>query len=304
MYRPGGIISSMVTCFDSRGELDLKAHAQNIKFQRAAGIKTICVLGGTGEAASLTADERRGVMDETMRSADEMQVVFGAMAGRPDEIAEDIKLAKKLGAAACMVMPPPFVVPSGDDVKRLVRQYALLGMPIIVFNTPKRSSFLMSADLIAELSSIDGVVGIKESSQDLVLLQNIYTLCRRDFALLTGGDNLYLPSVVLGATGGILASAAVIPEVCLALDKAIADSRMDEARTLHYAVKLLDDVLYKASHPVPLKLAMHSRGLASQICRPPFADIGGAHRKAVYDALKEIKTRVSGLVKFVEEYPI
>ena len=299
MYYPKGTIASMVTCFKENGDIDFEGVAKNIEFQRKAGAKTICVLGGTGEAASMTLEERHQVMKEAMKHTKGMNVVLGALAGRPSDVMADIEVAKEVGADACLVMATPFVRPSERDVERLMKEYASLKMPLIIFNTPSRSAFSMSAALISRLAKIDGIVGIKESSGDMVLVQNIRIDCPHPFGLLTGGDNLYLPTMALGGDGGILASAAAIPEVCLALDDALAKNDYDTAREYHYAVKLLDDVLYSASHPVPLKLAMAYRGLPAGKCRPPFSDITEEHKKQIYDVMDEIERRMKGKINFV-----
>ncbi len=304
MYYPKGVISSMATCFHEDGALDLAGLGMNVEFQKQAGIKTICVLGGTGEAASMTREERHAVMEETMRHADGLNVIFGALAGTPADVKADIEKAKELGANASMVMAPPFVRPSERDVEHLVKDYASVKMPLIIFNTPSRSAFNMSAGLVKRLNEIEEVVGIKESSGDMTLLQNIRVDCPSPFGLLTGGDDLYLPTLALGGDGGILACAGVIPEVFVKMDQAIADGDLETARRCHYAGKLLNDVMYKASHPVPMKIAMASRGLPAGICRPPFSDLEAAHKAQVYTALKKIKEEVSDIVTFEEEYPI
>lgn len=304
MYYPRGVLSSMVTCFHNDGSLDLAGIGENIEFQKKAGIKSVCVLGATGEAAAMTAEERHAVMEEAMRHADGLKVTFGVLAGRPEEILEDIKLAKALGADACMVMAPPFVRPSPADVENLVKYYATAHQPLIIFNTPSRSAFSMSADLIERLSHIEEVVGIKESSGDMALAQDIRVRCPHPYSLLTGGDNLYFLTRALGGDGGILASAAAIPEVCAALDDAIEVNDYEMARQCHYAIKLLDDVLYTASHPVPLKTAMKLRGLPAGICRPPFTVITQEHEDKVVAAMRQIRKNLDGIVNFVGEYPI
>ena len=302
MYYPKGVIASMGTCFDSSGALDLPGLGKNIEIQKKAGIKTICVLGGTGEAPSMSREERHAVMEDTMRHADGLHIVFGALAGTPADVKADIAKAKELGADAVMVMATPFVRPSERDVERLIREYATVGMPLIVFNTPSRSAFRMSAALVKRLNNIDEVVGIKESSGDMVLFQDIRVDCPHPFALLTGGDDLYLPSLALGGDGGILACAAVIPEVFVKMDEAIAAGDYETARRCHYAEKLLNDVMYKASHPVPMKLALAYRGLPAGPCRPPFTDLEESHKKEVYEAMGQLKKDISDIVAFVDEY--
>ncbi len=109
----------------------------------------------------MSREERHAVMEETMRHADGLHIVFGALAGTPADVKADIAKAKELGADAVMVMATPFVRPSERDVERLIREYATVGMPLIVFNTPSRSAFRMSAALVKRLNNIDEVVGIK-----------------------------------------------------------------------------------------------------------------------------------------------
>ena len=304
MYYPRGVLSSMVTCFNNDGSVDLAGVGENIEFQKKAGIKSICVLGGTGEAAAMTVEERHAVMEETMRHADGLKVTFGVLTGTPAEILEDIKKAKSLGADACMVMAPPFVRPSAADVENLVKYYATAHQPLIIFNTPSRSAFSMSADLIERLNRIEEVVGIKDSSGDMALAQEIRVRCPHPYGLLTGGDTLYFITRALGGDGGILASAAAIPEVFVALDEALEVGDYEKARQCHYAIKLLDDVLYTASHPVPLKTAMKLRGLPAGICRPPFTGITNEHENQVIAAMRQIRKNLDGVVNFAAEYPI
>lgn len=302
MYIPTKTISSMVTSFNDKNELDLEGLVENIEFQKKAGIESICVLGGTGEAASLSKVERHQIMETTMKNSGNLKVVIGALAGTPKDIEEDIIKAKELKADAVMVMATPFIKPSERDIEKFITDLSNLGIPLIIFNTPSRSSVNMSKELILKLSELDAVVGIKESSGELNLVEEIIQNVKEDFGVLVGGDTLYLPSLVLGAHGGIVAVATVIPEVFVALDNAIVENDINKARKLHYIIKLLDDVMYKASHPVPLKKALEIRGLPVGKARPPFSDLDEGHEKELYKVMQEVKNRGQGLVQFVSEY--
>src|SRR5690625_4002057 len=112
----------MVTSFTKEGALDEQGLIENIQFQKNANIKSICILGGTGEATSLTQQERFNVMEVTMKNSDGLQVIIGALVGNPNEVKEDIEQAKQIGAAACMVMAPPFVRPSEKDVQKYITE--------------------------------------------------------------------------------------------------------------------------------------------------------------------------------------
>src|SRR5690606_6377771 len=116
-----------------------------------------------------------------------------------------------------------------------------------------RSGFTMSPQLIKRLSDVDGIIGVKESSGDLIQLQKIKQIKDPSFKIFIGGHTNYLPSVILRADGGLLASAALFPELILVLEKAINKRQLNFAQQLHYTVVSLSDFLYRASHPVPLE---------------------------------------------------
>lgn len=299
---PNGIITSMVTNFDKNGDIDLQGLAENIMFQKKAGIRNVCILGGTGEALSLSQEERHQIMEASMIHSAGMNVVFGTLAGKPTDIIQDIQKAKVLGADACMVMAPPFYRPSESDVEELIKEYASIGMPLILFNTPSRSGFNMSFPLIFKLSKIKEVIAIKESSGDMLLLEKIKNDNKDRISILTGGDTNYFTSMVLGANGGLIATAAVIPEVILELESAINQGDLVLAREIHYLIKLLAEVMYKASHPFPLKIAMKQRGLPAGNCRLPFKNIDKNHEEQIYIVMKTIKSKLEDKVKFIFDY--
>lgn len=280
MYRPQGVISSMVTSFKPDGTLDEEGLRKNIRFQREAGVPAVCVLGGTGEPLALTRQERERVISIAVEAAEgELDVVVGAMAGGPDEVAKDIAYAARAGAKACMVVAPPFVRPAPKDVKKYFATLAAGSeVPLIVFNVPSRSGFLMSASFIAELArDIDMIVGVKESSRDIVLLSDVRALCPPPFAVLQGVDALFLPSLALGADGGLIAAAAVFPEWCVEIDKAVREGDLARARERHYQLMQLVPLLYEASHPGPLKAAIEMRGLPAGSTRPPLYELTEDH---------------------------
>lgn len=302
MFFPEGIITSMVTSFQKSSEVDYQGIIENIKFQKKAGIKSVCVLGGTGEATSLSQKERHEIMEVVMNNADDLNVVFGALTGNFLTVMDDIKKAKDCGADACLVMPPPFIVPSDRDIKRYMTELSKIGMPLILFNTPGRLGLNMSTSLISSLSEVEGIIGIKESSGSIVKIQNIMKDNKKFFSILTGADNLYLPSMALGANGGLLALSAVVPELLLEINNSIENENYVKARKYHYMMKKLDEMIYKESHPVPLKIAMKYRGLPVGECRYPFKDIEKNHEKQIYNIMKEISKETTDSLKFVSDY--
>lgn len=300
MYRPRQTIPSLVTSFNHEGDLDIEGLIKNLVFQKEAGIESVCVLGGTGEAASLSKDERQKIIETVMQSHQGLKIIFGALVGTTEDVEADIKVAKANGAHAVMVMVPPFVGPSQYDMEYYFENLAKLEMPLIIFNSPKRSSFNMSLDLIHTLSKNEMIIGMKESSGDIYFLQDIIKENTDTFEILIGGDDLYLPSLALGATGGILASGAVIPEVLVALDKSVKEENYTVARRLHYYVKALNDEMYKESHPAPLKYLLEYRGLPVGNCRPPFRPLREEYKNSLAEVLETILEDLKLEVEFID----
>lgn len=311
MFSPKGIIASLVTNCAADGKLDLRGLRRNIVFQKKAGVQGVCVLGGTGEPLSLSFSERQQVMEAAAEECgDVLALVVGAMVGNPTDVIQDIKTAAKCRAKACMVISPPFVRPSEGDVERM---FADLGsrtdMPLILFNVPSRSGFLMSADLILRLANkVDTIVGVKESSRDVVLLSKIRSSAPSGFSVLQGVDSLLLPSLALGGDGGLLAAAAVFPEVCVALHNAFRNARNDVALRYHNMLMPMIDLMYEKSHPAPLKCAIEHRGLPAGPTRPPLYGLTEEHadrvRKCVASVLAAFESDAPGPMNDIVGCPI
>ncbi|MBI4183326.1 MAG: dihydrodipicolinate synthase family protein [Proteobacteria bacterium] len=297
MFRPKGVITSMVTSFTAEGGLDEAGLRANIRFQREAGVGAVCVLGGTGEPVAMTRAERQRVMAVAMEATEgRLDVVFGAMAGNPDDILADIRAAAGVGAAACMICSPPFVRPAAADVHRFIAETAARSpLPLIIFNVPSRTGFLMSAEFVIRVSrEVEAVVGIKESSGDLAQFSRLRAECREGFSMLQGNDPLYLPSLALGGDGGILAAAAAFPELMLEIEAAAAAGAFARVLARQHQVVRLSQLMYQASHPAPLKRAIARRGLAVGRTRPPLYDPAPEHAAALDACVDDILASLGG----------
>lgn len=304
MFKPNGTITSMVTNFCNDGSVDESALIENIEFQREVGVRSICVLGGTGEAVALDALEREEIMRVAIDNAKGLNVVVGALVGTPSEVAKDIRVASNLGATAAMVMVPPFIRPSEQDIIRFVEELTSFDLPLVFFNSPSRSGVNLSKNFLLKVSHLEGVVGIKESSGDLTFINDMLASVPEEFGLTTGSDELYFPSLAVGASGGILASPAVVPEALVRLDGAVRSRDLTTARRIHQQLAILDGCLYASSHPVPLKMAMDLRNLPGGACRAPFKGIVESHRANLIDAVRSLMSNLSDVVEFDSRYCI
>ena len=290
MFYPDGVIASLVTPFDSSGDVDEKGMVQSIEFQKGAGSQGVCVLGGTGEPMSIERRDREKLMKLAVEtSKGKIDVIVGALVGNPEEVAYDVEAAKRAGAQACLVTATPFVRPSDKDVERFFSHLATLEMPLVLFNTPSRSGSFISPDMIQRLSATyETIVGVKESSRDIITMTKVRSKCPSPFAVLQGVDSLFFFTMAAGGNGGILAAAAVFPEVYAAIVKSVDEADLSRARVLHYRMMPLIDMLYEASHPAPLKVALEARGFLVGKTKPPLYGISDDHALRVREEVHGI----------------
>jgi len=285
--RISGVIASLVTPFDKRGRLDEATLAQQVEFVLSHDVDGICVLGGTGEPSALTLDEALAVVDVASSARREgTSLVVGALVGDSRGLMRVAQQAALIEADALMVTAPTFIRPTRSEVHQHVRAVAQgAAIDVIFFNVPSRTGVKLSTrDLQNLMRSMPRLVGVKESSRDLAQLSTWRRLFP-DMIWLQGVDALYLPSLSIGAHGGLLASAAVVPELCVKMTRAFQAGDFALAMELHSALDALATAIFAGSHPGGLKYAMAVRGLDSGQVRSPLGKPSSAQKRSIDQSL-------------------
>ncbi|WP_433833486.1 dihydrodipicolinate synthase family protein [Actinoplanes sp. CA-015351] len=246
----------LITPFDADNEIAYRV-LENLARETLLAGAGLVALGTTAEAASLSAAERRNVLD-LLSGQSEGDLIAGA--DTPDQLRS---LNGKARAALTLV--PPFVRPGEEGV---VRHFAALAavspVPMIVYHVPQRTGQALSAVAIRRLAAIDGVIGIKYATgaidADLV---DLLVDPPDDFDVLCGDDIFLAPMLAMGAAGAIAASAHIETAAFVAL---AADRDPMMARRL----ARLSKVLFSQPNPIVVKAALHAAGrIPTPGVRPP-----------------------------------
>jgi 2-dehydro-3-deoxy-D-pentonate aldolase len=264
----GGLMPAMVTPFDERGELDLAATEAVIERFLQAGVSGISPLGSTGEASHLTADERRRFAEEVTRMvAGRVPVVVGVGFSGTRETVELASHAQEAGADAVLVVSP-FYWKVGEE--GLFRHFATVAeavdIPVVVYNLPMLTGIDLSPALIGRLAGeYPNVVGLKDTVTEylhtVAVLREIKPT-RPDFSVLSGWEDLILPSLLAGADGSICAFANVAPELFVNLVEAAKSGDLTRAAELHRQVLTLVTLgAYSDPAMGAIKLAMRKLGV-------------------------------------------
>lgn len=257
-FIPHGIYTAIVTPFTPEDAFDEAVFRALVDFQLGQGAAGLLVIGGSGEFVSLTPAERRQVVEVAVdQVAGRIPVIVGALAPGTREVQETVRHAAASGASAALVLPPYYIKASAPGIVEHFRRVAdTAAIPIVAYNNAGRTGVTLDVRLLESLAAIPAIVALKECERDLALVAGKIRAVGDRIAILSGDDDLGLPTFLLGSPGGIFTTANLVPAFHRQLFAAAVGGRLAPARAAHNALLPLVDALYTADHPGPLKQAM------------------------------------------------
>jgi 4-hydroxy-tetrahydrodipicolinate synthase len=277
-FRPAGLYAPLVTPFteDDRVDLDaLERLAAAVIDEGAAGI---VALATTGEATSLTADERDAVIACCASVCLDKHAALIVGAGTNDTrvtIERHEALAHVAGATASLAVVPYYVRPSEQAI---VKHFELVAerspVPVLIYNIPYRTGRGLGAESLLELAAVDGIAGAKQAvggidGDTLTVLAS----APDGFAMLAGDDLFIYPLMLMGGRGAIAASAQVATGRFAEMVDAALAGRIDEGRAHHEALLPLAQALFAEPSPAVIKAVLHAQGrIATPNVRMPLAN--------------------------------
>jgi 4-hydroxy-tetrahydrodipicolinate synthase len=290
-----GLMPAMVTPFDERGEVDLTATEAVVERFIEAGVDGISPLGSTGEFSHLTADERKRFAEEVTRIvAGRVPVVVGVGAAGTKEMVELARHAEGAGADAVLVVSP-FYWKIGEEAlfKHFATVAESVNIPVLVYNLPMLTGIDLSPSLIARIATeCPNVSGLKDTVTEYFHTVGVLREVKRvrpDFSVLSGWEDLILPSLLAGADGSICAFANVAPDLFVNLVRSARDGDLDRAAELHRRIlSLLTLGVYSDPPMSAIKLAMNKLGVPiSPAVRGPALPVPEEAHEKVEGVLRE-----------------
>lgn len=255
--------------------------------QRDAGIEAVVVAGTTGEAATLTDEEKLSLIEHAVTCVgDDILVIAGTGSNSTQHAVALSLAAQRLGADALLVVTPYYNRPTPTG---LLAHYSAIAsrvsIPIIVYNVPSRTGVDIPADLYPRLARLPNVVGVKEASPDITKIAKIRAVCPKEFSVWSGNDDMTVPVLSLGGQGVISVASNVEPVRMQAMARAALAGDFDTAAALQLGLLPLMQQLFCETNPVPVKEAMALIGYDCGPCRLPLAPLTEAHREALAEML-------------------
>lgn len=290
-----GAFPPMATPFDRGGGVDPDAIRSNVTRWIDRGVRGIVALGSNGEAPLLDEDESDAVIDAARIAVPRDRVLLAGTGRESTRGTIDAsRRAQALGADAVLVRTPSYFKPRMTP-DAFVHHYThvadALEIPVLLYNYPAVTGVTLTPDTVGRLAEHPNIIGIKETSTDAGQIAAYVDAARgQDFAVLAGSAPAFYSALTLGAAGGILAVACVVPRACVALFEAFSRNDHASARELQRRIVPLAQAV-TSGHGVPgLKVAMELAGYAGGPPRHPLMPASAEARASIaaqLDALRE-----------------
>jgi 4-hydroxy-2-oxoglutarate aldolase len=268
-----GIFPPITTPFDDRDEIDLVALAANVTRYMKTRLSGVVVLGSNGEAPMLTEDEglRMVAAARTLVPRDRVLIAGAGEESTRATVASARALAAA-GADAVLVRTPAyFKTQLTQDV--LIRHFTAVAdaspIPVIMYNATPFTGVSLLPPAVARLAEHPNIIGIKETMPDIAQVTELVAVTPPGFQVVVGSLPTLYASLCVGAVGGIVAGANVVPDLCVQLYDLVQQKRFAEALTLQRRLTPLARSVTAVYGPGGLKAAMDLAGFVGGNPRAP-----------------------------------
>lgn len=279
---------AIVTPFDEHGEIDRAAHAHNVGFLADDGVEGFVLGGSNGEGPYLESGERSQLIDLARQAAPDAYVMAGVMA---ESVRQGVRQLQECVEADSVLIMTPTTLTRSRPAAVLSYFAALIEQapaPVFLYSVPASTAYSLEIDLVSELSQDPHVVGMKDSSGDVVRLQALINATPDDFILYSGSSAAMSGAIAVGCDGVITGSVnychRLVRETVAAASSPNAHSRALQSRLTALATIV-------ESRGVPgVKAAAELNGLRPGQPRLPLSPVAGSVLEQIADAVRAANT--------------
>lgn len=267
MSAPPVYMPALVTPFTRTGELDLAAHTRNMRALAETGMEGFVIGGSNGEGAYLEPGERHALVKAGRRRKTHLMVGIN---GESSRVAlAQVDEAADAGADSVLVITPTTAARGRDEA--ILGFYKTVAdhspVPVFLYSVPPVTAYSLPIELVWRLSRHDNIVGIKDSSGDVVRLQSIIDATPAGFMVFSGSSRALTAAIAVGCHGAITGSGNYLPELVLEL-VATARESPEKARRLQKRLSAISQDV--EAHGIPgVKAAARAAGLDPGYPRAP-----------------------------------
>ena len=292
----GRLLTAMVTPFNADGSVNYEKAADLAEWLINNGSDGLVVAGSTGEAATMSAEEKLELFRVVVNRINKrVPVIAGTGSNNTTDSVKMTKMAEAMGVDGALIVGPYYNKPTQEGFYQHFAAVAQsTGLPIIVYNVPGRTASNISPAIVARLAAdFENIVAIKESAGNVAQVAELYSVLPEEFTIYSGDDGLILPFMSVGATGLISVLSNIGGGILQDVMQAYEDGRVREAAKLNARMVPLANAMFIETNPIPVKAAVTLvTGIDAGQPRLPLTPMEPANKAKMVAVLQEY-----GLVK-------
>lgn len=292
----GRLLTAMVTPFNADGSVNYEKAADLAEWLINNGSDGLVVAGSTGEAATMSAEEKLELFRVVVNRINKrMPVIAGTGSNNTADSVKMTKMAEAMGVDGALIVGPYYNKPTQEGFYQHFAAVAQsTGLPIIVYNVPGRTASNISPAIVARLAAdFENIVAIKEAAGNVAQVAELYSVLPEEFTIYSGDDGLILPFMSVGATGLISVLSNIGGGILQDVMQAYEDGRVREAAKLNARMVPLANAMFIETNPIPVKAAVTLvTGIDAGQPRLPLTPMEPANKAKMVAVLQEY-----GLVK-------
>lgn len=292
----GRLLTAMVTPFNADGSVNYEKAADLAEWLINNGSDGLVVAGSTGEAATMSAEEKLELFRVVVNRINKrVPVIAGTGSNNTADSVKMTKMAEAMGVDGALIVGPYYNKPTQEGFYQHFAAVAQsTGLPIIVYNVPGRTASNISPAIVARLAAdFENIVADQRSCRQCAQVAELYSVLPEEFTIYSGDDGLILPFMSVGATGLISVLSNIGGGILQDVMQAYEDGRVREAAKLNARMVPLANAMFIETNPIPVKAAVTLvTGIDAGQPRLPLTPMEPANKAKMVAVLQEY-----GLVK-------
>ncbi len=285
-----GSIVAIVTPFKN-GKIDETSLRNLVNWHIDEGTHGIVPVGTTGESPTLDHNEHREVVEIVIDQVNNrVPVIAGAGSNSTSEAISLLMHAEAVGADAALVVTPYYNKPTQEGLYEHFKAInnASMGIPIMIYNIPPRSIIDMSVEVMAKLSNLENIIGVKDATSDLSRVEKQNNLCKSGFLQFSGEDITAYEFMKNGGNGCISVTANILPKLCSEFQSLCIEGDYDEALKIHKKLEPMHNALFIETSPSPVKYVLSKMGKIEDEIRLPLVNIKPETREILDKVISDL----------------
>ncbi|MDA9097033.1 4-hydroxy-tetrahydrodipicolinate synthase [Methylophilaceae bacterium] len=284
-----GSIVALVTPMNADGSIDIKSFSELLDFHIQSHSDGICVVGTTGEAATVDFEEHIYLIEQAVKFIrGRIPLIAGTGANSTKEAIYLTQAAKTAGADASLLVTPYYNKPSQRGLVEHHKAIAkAVNLPQLLYNVPSRTGVDMENITVMELSDVKNIVGIKDATGDISRIRSLKKEINSNFSFISGDDLSFIEFLEEGGDGVISVTANVKPFEMHKIITSIKNKNLLEAKQLNSKLDLLHQAMFIESNPIPVKWMLAHMGIIQPFMRLPMVELHKDNEDLVLKALEK-----------------